>query len=378
MGLNNDGLSGIDIEQIALEKSVIVGTQAPNTFPCIKIDENGASLPKMQIAKSGGTLINSTAGYDCTYADTSWLSHGGVYTLTVGNKITISSGGGGYEVVTSGPSKLNTPYQDFLCTHCFNVNTRLFTVASTERTHFMGGRLDLHYDEIYLLGNTNFTNNVHINGSLFVNGEIYASHLTTQEQTNFTSPSGSVKGFLNPGQSFVIFNGASLAAKEVGIMPMENTIPYKIGGITATIAANLPVIGQIDVPCILTFPQGISLLSDAMFHIKPESATIVQQANTRTIGGGINKADFSCPGHVHSFVGPACNYTKNTGDVYAQAKEVMQSNQPGTAKQTTPNGCTTLEQVPDMLVKACQTSLVEYAKELWEDINPFDDLIPWI
>lgn len=37
MGLNNDGYSGVDIEQIALEKRVIVGTQAPNTFPCIKV-----------------------------------------------------------------------------------------------------------------------------------------------------------------------------------------------------------------------------------------------------------------------------------------------------------------------------------------------------
>jgi hypothetical protein len=47
MGLNNNGQSGVDVEQIALEKIIIVGAQAPNISPTIKVDENGKSLPKL-------------------------------------------------------------------------------------------------------------------------------------------------------------------------------------------------------------------------------------------------------------------------------------------------------------------------------------------
>lgn len=378
MGLNNDGYSGVEIEQIALEKTVLVGTQAPNVFPCIKIDDNGKSLPLMKVTESGGTHIAKTAGVEYGYIDTSWLSHGGIYSLAVGNKINITCGAGGFEWITSGPSRLNTPYQDFLCTHCFNINTRLFTVAATERAHVMGGRLDLQFDQIYLQGNTNFTNNVHINGSLFVNGELFCSHMTSMGQTNFTGVSSSVKGFINPAQSFVVFNGASAATKEIGILPMENAIPEKIGGVVATISANLPVIGMIDVPCVLTFPKGISLLSDALFNMKPDLAKDVQTANTREIGCGINKADFSAPGHVHSYIGPSVATNANdTGSVYKEAKEHMESTTPSTAKPTVPNGAAALEQVPDMLVKATQNSITEYLKELWDDINPFKN-IPWI
>lgn len=376
MGLNNDGYSGVDTEQIALEKVVLVGTQAPNVFPAIKISDTGVSLPKMKIS-SAGTMFVPSAGWDCSYVDNSWLSHGGIYSLSVGNKINISAGAGGFEWITSGPSRISTPYQDFLCSHAFAVNTRLFQIATTERTHLMGTRLDLQYDEIYIQGNTNFTNNVHVNGSMFVNGELYCSHLTTMQQDNHTSPSDTIKGFLNPAQSYIIFDGASIGAKEVGIKPMENALPHKIGGITATIAANLPVIGQIDVPCLLTFPKGISLLSDAMLHIKPETETIVLNGGNRPIGAGVNKSDFVAPGHVHKFVGPSCGYTSNTGDVYKEAAEAIQSETPGTAKPTTPNGCATLEQVPKMIADAAQNSLIEWAKGIWDDINPFGS-IPWI
>jgi hypothetical protein len=62
-------------------------------------------------------------------------------------------------------------------------------------------------------------------------------------QTNFTGVSSSVKGFINPAQSFVVFNGSSAATKEIGILPMENAIPEKVGGVIATISANLPVVG---------------------------------------------------------------------------------------------------------------------------------------
>jgi hypothetical protein len=112
--------------------------------------------------------------------------------------------------------------------------------------------------------------------------------------------------------------------------------------------------------------------------MKPDLAKDVQTVNEREIGCGINKADFSAPGHVHSYVGPSVATNANdTGSVYKEAKEHMESTTPSTAKPTVPNGAAALEEVPDMLIKATQNSITEYLKELWDDINPFKK-IPWI
>jgi hypothetical protein len=57
MGQNNDGIAGVDVENIAIEKTIVVGMQAPNQFPTMKIDENGRALPKLEVATNGGTQV---------------------------------------------------------------------------------------------------------------------------------------------------------------------------------------------------------------------------------------------------------------------------------------------------------------------------------
>lgn len=376
MGLNNDGYSGVDIEQIGLEKIIIVGAQAPNLSLSVKVDQNGKSLPKMQIAKNGGTQMLTTGGWDCSYTDTSWLSHGGIFSVTAGNKINLTSGAGGFEWKTTGPSQFNVAFQQFVCTHCFDVNTRLFSVASTERTHLMGGRFDADYDEIYFQGNTNFVNNVHINGGLFVNGELFCSHLTAQQQLNFTSPSGAIKGFLNPGQSFTVFGGNSSASKAL-VQPtlgwtQIDKLPDKPGLVDCYIALELPPpIGLIEVPCKIGFPKGISLMSDGMFTIMPQASKIVTQGSNRPEASGNNMADFSGSGHVHAYSGPAVNYLKDTSSVYDEAAKMMSSETPLKSKPMTPNGASDFGQIKKMLSDAAETSIKEYLKELWNDINPW-------
>lgn len=376
MGLNNDGYSGVDIEQIALEKIIIVGTQAPNISPVIKIDETGKSLPKLLIAENGGSQVLSTGGWDCSYADTSWLSHGGIYSVIAGNKVNLTAGAGGFEWKTAGPSKFNIAFQEFLCTHCFDVNTRLFSVASTERTHLMGGRFDADYEEVYIQGNTHFVNNVLINGGLFVNGELYCTHLTSQKQINITQTGPAVKGFLNPGQSFLAFNGLSLGAEKivqpsVGWQPTPG-LPERVGMIDCFVAINLPdPIGFVEVPCKIAFPNGISFLSDAMYEMLPETETLVANGSERPHGCGVNMPDLIAPGHVHAYKGPAVNYLNDTSSIYSEAAKMMESNTPNKAKQCLPDGMASLDQFPQMIQQAAINSLKEYFRGLWEDVNPF-------
>ena len=377
MGKNNNGHSGVSTEFVSMQKKLFVGVQSPNKFPSVKTWTNGKSLPVMKNTTNGGTQILSTAGYDAQYADTSWLSHSGIYTVAVGNKIVFTCGAGGFQYATSGPSKMASPFQDFLCENCFNVNTRLFTVASTQRTHLMGKRIDIDYDEIYIDGAANFTNNVQIHGGLYVNGETYMAHMTTQEQMNFTNPCAGIDSFVNPAQSFVMFNGASIQARALvkpTVGTVTVTIPEEPGDIDCVIKLPLPeeLGGQlITVPCKVAFPSGISLMSDGIATAMPETIAIFNQADKRPVGSASKKSDTYGPGHVHSFIGPACNYVKNTGDLYSQVKNVMQSGKLANAKATTTNGCSSIDQLPQMMQTAAQNSLKEWLKSFWDRINPF-------
>lgn len=265
MGINNDGYGGVDIEQIALEKNVLVGVQCPNITPAIKIEETGQSLPDAVIDENAGMSVEPGSGFTCSYADTSWLSHGGIYSMTSGNKMNFTTGAGGFEFICCGPMKMNTAFIDVFTTFAVNIKARLFTVSTSQRTHLMGKRIDFDYDETYFTGNTKFINNTAMNGSLFVNGELFCSHMTSMGQMNSTDCSADMSGYINPGQSFVVFSGASDAAKL-----LQPTIDCMIA-----IPFPDPINQTKKVPCKITFINGLSFASDATIKKCPVTESVI-------------------------------------------------------------------------------------------------------
>ena len=341
-GQNNDGLAGFSTEQIAVEKNIIVGMQAPNNFPCVKIDENGKSLPKMIVAENGGTQVIPSTGYNCSCADTSWLSYCGKYNISAGNKINLSSGGGGVEVVTTGPFRIHNRYTDFVSTHAFSLNTRLFTVAATKRMQFAGGRCDFNFDTNYFSGNVNFLKNVHVNGGMFVNGELICRHITTQSQMNLTELSDDVEGFINPNQKFT-FKGGTIPLTITGLVDGEGRACSGVinGNALATFAGVTP---------------NIQILSNSF---------------SEGIAGGTVTPDVKMPGHMHAYKTPACNFLDNSAAVCAEAKKLTESDTPFEAKATYPNGQESMdifvEQVKEVITKQAE----EWAKNWFEQFNPF-------
>lgn len=377
MGQNNDGVAGVDVENIAIEKTIVVGMQAPNKFPTMKIDEHGRALPKMEIAENGGTQVLSSKGYNCSYADTSWLAHCGKYSVAAGNKIVLTSGAGGFEVITPGVVKFHSAYTDYIATHAFNLTTRLFTVTTTKRMELCGGRLDLIFDDIYFQGNVNFVNNVHINGGLYVNGELICRHMTTEPQINLTSMSSKTEAYINPSQSFHLFNGASLAAKSLcqniawsSLAELPDSPAY----VDCVIALMLPppFDSLLNVPCKIAFPKGVSLLSDSVFTLQPQSSTVAIQGSNRIIGGSSNKPDVKGPAHQHSYKAPACKYTKDTAEVFKKAKEMTSSVQPSNALGAVPDGLESIEMFKEQVVELAQNEVKEWLLEMWDWINPFN------
>ena len=340
MGINNDGFSGVEIEQIALEKNVLVGVQCPNLTPSVKVEVNGQALPVATITKDGGMTIDPGFGMACSYADTSWLSHGGIYSMTSGNKMNFTTGAGGFEFISCGPLKINSALVDFFTTYAVNIKSRLFTVASTERTHLMGKRIDFDYDETYFTGNTNFINNMALNGSVFVNGELYCTHMTSMGQTNSTQPSPDLTGYINPGQSFVAFNGASNAAKS--LQPQVDC--------TITLQFPEPISKLLTIPCKLSFTNGLSFASDATIEKCKETTGVIAQGSARSCD--VKTSDLMGSGHTHEFIGPSCSYVKDTSAVFEEARQMMESRTPSKAKPTTPGGCTSWEEYANQCKEA--------------------------
>ena len=327
MSINNDGFSGVDIEQIALEKNVLVGLQCPNMLSSVKYEINGQTLPEASISKDGGMSIEPVFGLSCSCADTSWLSHGGIYSVSSGNKMNFTTGGGGFEFLAFGPMKTIADFVDFNIACCVKFKTQLFTVSATERAHIMGKRIDFDFDETYFTGNINFINNIAMNGSLFINGEFFCSHMTTMGQPNRTAYSSDLSGYINPGQSFVAFNGASKKAGE--LQPAVECL--------LTLDFPDPIGKLLTLPCKLQFINGISFASDATIVTCPDTVEAILAGSTRPCDE--KTSDLMGSGHDHEFFGPSCSYANTTSDVYSEAKDMMDSLTPTKAKPTIPNGC---------------------------------------
>lgn len=397
MATNNEGMGGVVIEHIALEKTTLIGMQAPNSFPSTREADDRLLLPELTISPNKGCEIRDTPAYDCEPIDTSWLSYGGKYTLGVGNKWHIRVGSGGIHTETIGPVMNDYEIVINNAKKGFFVQTNLFQVNIGKRGMMAGTRMDFNFDETNFHGNTRFLNNAIVNGGLYVNGELICNHITTQKQMGMTSFNEDNKAYINPAQSFHIFNGASSAAQKYVNEGLLNGLWRAIdwsdaeeklqGGMVDIeffvnldpILQLLPGLGeiiggavrQIHIPCKIAFPKGISLISDAVDYNDPTAYSTIN-SGVRVPGMTMKKEDVFGPGHTHQYAGPACNYTSDTTSTYAQGQQVLQD-EPLKHKKTVFGGADSIEKAKEEITNMGQNYIKDYGKRILNFINPFSD-----
>lgn len=373
-GHNNDGLAGISVKQVALEDHTVVGMQAPNLTPCMKIDENGKSLPVMIVAENGGTQIKTTAGYSCECADTSWLSRCGNYSVKAGNTISFSCGTGGITASTTGPFKIYNRYTDVISTYCFSLNTRLFNVTTTKRMQFAGTRCDFNFDTTYFSGNVNFISNVHVNGGMYVNGELICRHISTQGQINLTGQGPECEGFINPKQKFQ-FKGKNSAT-----IKFQEPVNYSIADIPSDVTAKpigtIYLTGIPNVSGIMGFPVfGIDELPVTLEFtntlISKPNVQIQSNSFIEGIAGGEVTPDIKMPAHVHTYITPACSFLKDTTSIFEEAKKLTESQTPFDAKQMFPNGQESFEMFIEQVKEMVEKQAKEWLKNWFKENTPF-------
>lgn len=395
MSTNNQGMGGVKIEHIAFEASTQIGTQAPNEFLGARESEDRVFLPKADVGAPYGVKVGKVPVYDCEPIDTSWLVPGGKYTLGIGNKWNIRVGGGGVLMESLGPIMIDGEIVVNDVKKGFFVQSKLVQFIGKKRVFIGGKRGDLHFDDLYIQGNTTFFNNVVFNGGAYVNGELICNHITTQMMQCTTEFNEDIKAYINPAMSFHVYNGASLAAKKYvqegllsagwraidwtgadeklqgGMVDIEwfidlDPILQLLPGLGEVLGA---VIRQIHIPCKIAFPKGISLISDATDSQNAGMYTVVT-SKPRMIGESVLKSDTMGPGHQHAFQAPAVKYVGSTAELYAEAAKI-QNRTPLSHEQTHPNGCGTLEQAKKDLQEQGESAFKKYMKRFLDWCNPF-------
>lgn len=394
MATNNDGMGGAKIEHIALEQTTMIGMQSPNEFMSVREGDDRVSLPVMTISPNKGCDVSNKKMYDCEPIDTSWLSYGGKYTLGIGNKWHIRVGGGGIYTETIGPIMNDGEIVINNIKKGFFVQTNLFQVFAGKRAMLSGNRIDFDFNETYFKGNAQFLNNAVFNGGVYVNGELICNHITTQKQKGLTSFNEDIQSYVNPAQSFHVYNGASLAAKKYVNEGLLSGIWRAIdwtdvdeklqGGMVDIewfidldpILQLLPGLGeilgtalrQIHIPCKIAFPNGISLISDALDFQQPTLYPSIHFSQ-RIIGDATTKSDTFGPGHSHVYDCPACNYVSDTTSLYEEGSKILQST-PLKHKSTVFGGADSIDKAKEEITKLAQEYIENYAKNLLKNCSP--------
>lgn len=392
MSTNNQGMGGVKIEHIALEGSTLIGMQAPNKFISSRQSEDRKFMPTCEILGSQGCKVGRTPVYDCEPVDTSFLVTGGRYTLGVGNKWNIRVGGGGIYLESLGPILVDGDIIVNDYEKGYFVQANLVQLIGKKRVFIGGKRGDLHFDELFVQGNTTFFNNVIFNGGMYVNGELMCNHITTQRQQNTTDFNEDTQAFVNPAMSFHIYNGASLAAKKYvnegllsglfNALDVSDTDEKLQGGmvdielflnldwLTQVIPGIDIILRQIHIPCKIAFPKGISLISDATDMQQPGIYTSIH-SKPRVIGEAIKKSDTVGPGHQHTFSGPAVKYMNSTQEMYSHARKIHDKT-PLPHEPAVPNGFESLDAAKEDLLNQGQNYVKKWGQKLLDWCNPLN------
>lgn len=394
MATNNDGMGGTKIEHIALEQTTLIGMQSPNEFPSTRQAEDRVSLPNFTISPLKGGEVQNGKFYDCEPIDTSWLSYGGKYTLGIGNKWHVRVGGGGMHFETIGPVINDGEIVINNAKKGYFIQSNLVQIFAAKRAMIAGTRLDFDFDETYFKGNVTFLNNVTMNGGIYVNGEMMCNHLTTQKGQGMTSFNDAVTSYINPAQSFHIFQGMSLAATIETPKSLLGTLFEGLditdaddnqSWIEAELCLNTDFLEQLlpglndagiglikmllCLPIKLKFPKGICLISDALYSQNPVIFKTITSA-PRIIGQSILKPDTYGPGHTHTFPTPACNFISDTTAMYSEGQKIMQST-PLKHKSNVFNGAESIDKAKEEVIAMAEEYGKKYGEKLLEMCNPF-------
>ena len=165
----------------------IVGTE-PNTYPTARIEPTGKELVSLASNTATGITNGKTAVPRYEEIDNSSDHHGGTFSFVCMNNFNVDSGGGGINLNTCGNVSIfaSGGLANIIAPLQTSIASDLIELASTNAIIMSGKQLYVESQKTTFENNVFFNKNAVVNGGLFVNGELCATHITAPLQTNFT------------------------------------------------------------------------------------------------------------------------------------------------------------------------------------------------
>lgn len=281
MGLDTKGDAGSYRHQTMDDAFWIVGT-TPNTNFTTRVEETGKALKTFDTSGTSGLVEMETAIPRYEEIDNSSDHPGGQMSFVCMNGFSVSAGGGGINLNSTGNVSIvgSGGLVNIIAPDQASLAGNVISVTAKNTFFIEGKQLYVAAKKTVFTENVQFGKNVVVNGGLMVNGELFASHISTPAQINLTG--GAMGG---GGQGMPVFSAPGVW-KFITVAPIAGT------------------------------PTGIP--SGTAVWIKPEPAFQVGS---------------SMP-HVHTYTGPACSTlpdltsffeaaTSCSGDKPAEAKPVL-------------------------------------------------------
>lgn len=288
MPLNPRGQGPNAISTVLGDKVVVVGDH-PNLNPSLRTEPTGVEITNYGITGSSGMTDSPSALPSYTAVDNSGDFHGGNYTVTALNGIHFESAGGGTTIDSSGNVAISSwgAKVDITSTTQTGVKGHILHLMATNTVRLSGPTFYVDAQETIFKNKVSFGTNVAINGGMYVNGELYARHITAPHAAYSTADSPTLYGYPQMGATFTAF-----------IFP-----ELTMGGIPS------PLDGG----------------------IMPGAVRLILFPSPVEMGGATQMPIISIPPHNHKYDGIACSQAEGMTDFFKEA-QAAESNEPAEAK----------------------------------------------
>lgn len=199
MGANNSH-AGLDVSQNSDDKIEICGMN-PNINPSCVVDEFGYSRNEIELTSSQGPTAFPNSYPESKPIDNSGDHHGGSYSIIAMNKFTVDAAGGGINLNSGGNIMLFAAggIANITSSQQVTVLSNVISLGATEVITIEGPACDINSEVLNCKNFAVFHSNALVNGSLAVNGELYVTHITGQQDIFQTQPYSPMTVFFDQG-----------------------------------------------------------------------------------------------------------------------------------------------------------------------------------
>jgi hypothetical protein len=196
---NLTGFAGLKTEQNADDSIIICGTD-PNISGSMIKDDYGRARNTFEMSETTGMMKLPSAFPEVKAVDNSGDHEGGSYTIVAMNKFNVDAACGGINMNSNGNITLMSGggILNLISETLVEIHGEMIKADAAGIVRFSGPTMDMACDELNCVNLTKFHSNAIVEGGMFVKGELYTSHITSQREEWWTEETTPLSVYFNP------------------------------------------------------------------------------------------------------------------------------------------------------------------------------------